>query len=139
MGLATMDEIKKTGLLSLPLELLKQIADDAVDLQSQLEFPWSWYHTGRNFPAARYRRECRKISRNLRLTCKRLHEAASHTLVPLLEVRLDKASLVRANRLSSVPGIAAGIREILVVLNCCPNDVAADLELFRRFRSSELD
>ncbi|KAK3337717.1 hypothetical protein B0T19DRAFT_397314 [Cercophora scortea] len=76
---------------------------------------------------------------SLRLTCRKFYLLASPLLVPILEVRLDQASLARAECLSRNWFIARGIRVVRVALSYRPRRLAEDLMAFRERRMDELE
>ncbi|KAK3695661.1 hypothetical protein B0T22DRAFT_113990 [Podospora appendiculata] len=76
---------------------------------------------------------------NLRLTCRAFYELASPLLVPILEVRLDQASLDHADRISRSPLIAAGVRAVRVALQYRPRRLAENVMAFKERRLDELE
>lgn len=124
-----MDEAPKAGLLSLPLELLRDIAYELASLGSGRFCPWWHWSTYLHCETDQEAGRRREIA-NFRLVCKRLYDAGSHLLVPCLKIRLNNASLESAKALAEIPQIAAGVLYVELILNYCPENVANNLELY---------
>lgn len=130
---------KGTGLLSLPPELLRHIAnlclnDDArctkgpgglreLDLRP----------TEENSQYVRRRTIC-----GLRLTSKALYDAASHALVPVLRIGLTDAALARAEEIASNGNISAGVTAIEFILPYAPGNLANSLAAFNAFKTQRM-
>lgn len=129
-----------TGLLSLPAELLQTIVD-------YILHPDIWDKNGINWEQFYDTRECKenqqRIRRqticSMRLTNKALHSAASHNLLPILRIYLNEKSLARAEAISKVSQIASGVRGVELILSCCADNLANDLQTFLRFKRMQLD
>ncbi|KFY42874.1 hypothetical protein V495_04308 [Pseudogymnoascus sp. VKM F-4514 (FW-929)] len=83
--------------------------------------------------------ENRQIIQNTRLVCHRFHKLVSSRLCPILQVRLDQASLDLITDISKTPLVASGVRDVQVVLDYRPRELAQDLVRFKNLRKSELD
>ena len=80
---------------------------------------------------------CQTIQ-SARLVCRLFHQLASPLLCPILQVRIDQASLDLVNDISRSPLIAAGVRSIQVVLDYRPKELATDLSRFKDYRKEDL-
>lgn len=123
---------RHTGLLSLPLEVLIHLVDQLTDARNRLE-----YHL------ADRRRETtgysiRQAICSLRLTNRRLCQAASHALLPVLRIGISRDSLSRAEDILSHPHIASGIKGIEFLIDYCPDNIAGDLFAFTAFKTQQL-
>jgi hypothetical protein len=79
----------------------------------------------------------RQTIQSARLVCRICHQLASPLLCPIVQVRLDQASLERTNHLSRSPLIAAGIHGIQVVLDYRPREFSTDLSRFKDQRKKD--
>lgn len=131
-----------TTMLSLPMETLREIIDYAVhEYYAELD------SGPRDWAAIIQRRQTGQIQKvfsketlfSLRLVNKRFYNVASHLLLPVLRIRLDETSLQRAEEISNVSQVAAGIREVELILPYCPDNLASDLQTFIRFKIDQFD
>lgn len=83
--------------------------------------------------------EHRQTIQNTRLVCRLFHHLISSHLCPILQVRLDQASLDLLSDISHNPLVASGVREVQVVLDYRPRELAHDLLRFKNLRKRELD
>lgn len=130
----------RTTILSLPMETLREIVDYAVDERhtDMKQIDWDAI-----FDCRKTIKSQRVISMqtvfNLRLISKRFYDAASHLLVPVLRIQLDEASLQRAEEISKVSQVAAGVKEVELILPYCPDNLACDLQTFTKFKIDQFD
>ncbi|KAK7953864.1 hypothetical protein PG988_014558 [Apiospora saccharicola] len=120
-----MDQEPRTGILDFPLELLSltfehfRIDDD---------------------DCTQDRTELRDATRALRLTCRRLSDAATLILFSDLIIDLNKESVRRVEELvSRNPLIAASVRKVVISLACYKPGMADDMALFVRARLEDID
>ncbi|KAK8038042.1 hypothetical protein PG994_014809 [Apiospora phragmitis] len=104
-----------TGILDLPLEILA------------LTFEHFWI----NSCYAPGWKELRESSRALRLTCRRLSDAATPILFSTPTIDLNEEAVRRAEKLVSCnPIIAASVRKVVISLACYHPEMAKDMSLF---------
>lgn len=132
-------ENKKTGLLDLPMELLRAIVSQIMgsdEDQGLLAWDSSDLHLSNQKPEQITRRQ---VMQNLRLTSRKLCAAASQALMPILTIHLNEKSLAQAERLChSNPLITSGIKLVRLSLNYCPDNLANDLGIYTRFKADRL-
>ncbi|KAF4785045.1 hypothetical protein HER10_EVM0002072 [Colletotrichum scovillei] len=96
-------------LLNLPFELLDQICSQVDTISArETDFTWAQPHKRRKVDI--------ETLQSLRLTCRRLCEAASPYLVPTIAVHVTRKSLDRLNAISQHATIGRGVRCIRIPL-----------------------
>jgi hypothetical protein len=75
---------------------------------------------------------------NARLVCRRFKELATPYLVPVLEIKVDLASLERADKLTQCPDIVRGIKIIHINVDYRPIWLSRDLYQFISCRLEDL-
>lgn len=135
---AAQPDIMRSTMLSLPMETLREIVGHAVHeyQRDSGQVDWAAIIQGRQTVKTQ-----KVISKqtifNLRLVSKRFYDAASHLLVPVLRIHLDEKSLQRAEEISNVSQVAAGVREVELILPYCPDNLACDLQTFTMFKINQ--
>lgn len=123
------DKIRLISVLDLPADILCNIFDHFQDDR-------------RYTKEGRYDNEGaehRQTIQSTRLVCRRFHQLVSSRLCPILQVRLDQASLDLLNDISKNSLVASGVRDIQVVLDYRPRELAQDLLRFKNQRKSDLN
>ncbi|KAK8136411.1 hypothetical protein PG984_004351 [Apiospora sp. TS-2023a] len=119
------DQEPQTGILDFPLELLS-LTFDNFRVDGDDYFP-NW-------------KELRGALKALRLTCRRLSDAATPILFSFLIIDLNKHSVRRAEELvSRNPLIAASVRKIVISLAWYQPAMADDMALFVQARLDQID
>lgn len=129
------ETIQMTNILDLPMDILRGIfghlENSPTKLQNRANMEYRWPINDST--------NCRQALRSARLVCRLFHQLASPLLCPILQVRLENASLNIVDGISRSPLIAAGVRSIQVVLDYCPGELAADLSRFKDQRKKDLN
>ncbi|KFZ00133.1 hypothetical protein V500_01167 [Pseudogymnoascus sp. VKM F-4518 (FW-2643)] len=116
-------------ILSFPEDVLYKIFNHfQCDKVHRGLFDWALYDDGSKVQTVK----------TARLVCRLFNQLASPLLCPSLRLRLDHASLDFVDKVSQSPLIAAGVRNIEIVLDYRPRELATDLSRFKNLRKQKL-
>ncbi|KAL2847804.1 hypothetical protein BJY01DRAFT_246706 [Aspergillus pseudoustus] len=134
------DKIKFLNILELPTEILCDIVRflQVPSSANRSKIGWGAETLNQYRAHAGYPSCCQDI-RSARLVCRRFHDLTSPLLFPVLQIRLDRASLDFADHVSRSPFLAAGVGAIQVVLQYYSAELAADLSRFRDQRLEDAE
>ena len=125
--------IRNIHILNFPAEILHNIFSSALTHPAKYGYP---HDSLRN-----YIRNIRHSLPSIRLACRLFNQFASPYLINggTLGVKLDQVSLDRIEGFSANPLIATAIREVVVNLDYCPQQLATDVMKFKEYMLSKFE